>query len=164
MNRVLLPFPFILTFGCATNLASRSSFEWVSLPGLDSPQISRSCSDLGIAEPQWVLFTSPYCTPCRNMVEDLQTELPTLRERGILVIEYVLDATCEELSGFTPSGGFWLLAEADTGIAGLWGVQYTPSVFLVRHGRVWARFVGRVPFDTLLREQDRLDKIGQSFQ
>lgn len=163
---VLLVFVILLVCCAPTRPAARVEPGYVVAEdlALPAPALPPLCGPVPMSDYTWVLFTSQICPYCRALRQELAAATDELRQRGIVVVELLVDAgDCEAARQVARTAGA-PSASAELGAVGLadpqttraWGVSRTPVVFLTRGKTAHALFVGQAPVAKLLAAHDRL--------
>lgn len=120
--------------GCTTAPAREAAF--VTLPAAqEAPTALTRCGPQPSRPPavQWLVFTSQHCTACHELLARLRAEHARLADRGIAIVEVVVDATsCPEASRVAVSRGRWPVARATETDTARWGVSSYPTTFGLR--------------------------------
>jgi len=146
--------------GCHSTLPSRTlPYRIDDLAAVQAPDLPPLCEgDLPTGRP-WVLFTSGRCASCRELHRALSTAATRIREADITVVEYSIDEdSCRSFTARRSSADFPHQGIAGDDAVRRWAVRSVPMLFFVNENIVHAVLHGAAPSETILAEQQRIDR------
>jgi thioredoxin-related protein len=145
-----------LSAGCNPSGQSRP-FSLLRFEGLPVPALPQLCDGRQPAVPRgtprqlWIVFSSQHCAQCRELLTELRGYRATLRARRVTLLTYSIDAeSCAAARLETGRAGGWPIGRADVTDKASWAVRGTPTLYVIRRGKVVAKLLGRAPAHRLI--------------
>jgi len=140
----------LLLPGCATTTAE-TNYRLGRADRVAPAALPPLCEAATVTDEIWVVFSSRHCDACQGLLRDLAAEREALARRGVTVAMMLLDGTsCPDAMLEAGRSGGWPVGLADDRTREGWGVEQTPTTFLLQRGKVVGALVGRAPVAELL--------------